>query len=72
MEDARVTRLFSLARAGRLSRRQVLETGLRLGLASPVIVSLIEAAPKTAAAAPASPAARLDANDRSGGIQRHA
>jgi peptide/nickel transport system substrate-binding protein len=56
VEHARVTRLFSLARAGRLSRRQVLETGLRLGLASPVIVSLIEATPKTAAAAPAVPA----------------
>jgi peptide/nickel transport system substrate-binding protein len=60
VEDARVHRLFSLARAGRLSRRQLLETGLRLGLASPVILSLIEAAPETAAA-PASPAARLRA-----------
>ena len=48
MEDARVDRLFSLARAGRMSRRQLLDTGLRLGLASPVIISLIEAAPKTA------------------------
>ncbi|HEX5992277.1 MAG TPA: hypothetical protein VFY70_06875, partial [Thermomicrobiales bacterium] len=53
MEDACVNRLFSLARAGRLSRRQLLETGLRLGLASPVILSLIEAAPKGVAAAPA-------------------
>src|SRR5829696_7833882 len=52
MEDARVNRLFSLARAGRLSRRQVLETGLRLGLASPVIMSLIESTPKGVAAAP--------------------
>jgi peptide/nickel transport system substrate-binding protein len=33
-----------------MSRRQLLETGLRLGLASPVIVSLIEAAPKSASA----------------------
>jgi peptide/nickel transport system substrate-binding protein len=57
VEDSRVARLLSLARAGRLSRRQVLETGLRLGLASPVIVSLIEAAPRTAAAAPVAPAA---------------
>jgi peptide/nickel transport system substrate-binding protein len=56
MEDARVHRLFSLARAGRLSRRQLLETGLRLGLASPVILSLIEAAPRSAGAAPAAPA----------------
>ena len=29
-----------------MSRRQLLETGLRLGLASPVILSLIEAAPE--------------------------
>jgi peptide/nickel transport system substrate-binding protein len=36
-----------------MSRRQLLETGLRLGLASPVIVSLIEAAPKSALAMPA-------------------
>jgi peptide/nickel transport system substrate-binding protein len=52
MEDSRVDRLFVLARAGRLSRRQLLETGLRLGLASPVILSLIEAAPRSVGAAP--------------------
>jgi peptide/nickel transport system substrate-binding protein len=52
MEDSRVDRLFALARAGRLSRRQLLETGLRLGLASPVILSLIEAAPRSVGAAP--------------------
>lgn len=45
MEDVRVARLFSLARTGRMSRRQLLDTGLRLGLASPVILSLIEAGP---------------------------
>jgi peptide/nickel transport system substrate-binding protein len=56
VNDARVDRLFSLARAGHMSRRQLLETGLRLGLASPVILSLIEAAPKTASAAPVAPA----------------
>ncbi|MCD6057406.1 MAG: putative oligopeptide transporter substrate-binding protein, partial [Thermomicrobiales bacterium] len=53
MEDPRVARLFSLAHAGRMSRRHLLETGLRLGLASPVILSLIEAAPKSALAVPA-------------------
>ena len=62
MEDARVNRLFSIARAGRMSRRQVLETGLRLGFASPVIISLIEAAPRSAAAAPSPSAVRLAAN----------
>jgi peptide/nickel transport system substrate-binding protein len=52
VEDARINRLFSLARAGHLSRRQVLETGLRLGLASPVIMSLLESTPQRVAAAP--------------------
>ena len=56
----RVDRLFSLARTGRMSRRQILETGLRLGLASPVIISLIEAAPKTASAAPTVPTLVVD------------
>lgn len=50
-------RLRKLAQSGRASRRQILETGLRLGLASPVILSLIEAAPKSAAASPAAPVA---------------
>jgi peptide/nickel transport system substrate-binding protein len=36
-----------------MSRRQLLETGLRLGLASPVILSLIETAPRSALAMPA-------------------
>ena len=60
MEDARVSRLYSLAHAGHMSRRQLLETGLRLGLASPVIMSLIEAAPRSAAAAPTSSAVDFD------------
>ncbi len=71
MEDARVDRLFSLARTGRMSRRQILDTGLRLGLASPVILSLIEAAPKTASAAPEAPtalsSARVAAQEESSG-----
>lgn len=50
MENAHVDRLLKLARSGRASRRQLLETGLRLGLASPVILSLIEAAPNASAA----------------------
>ena len=41
-----------------MSRRQLLETGLRLGLASPVIMSLIEAAPKSAMAMPSEFATR--------------
>jgi peptide/nickel transport system substrate-binding protein len=50
VENAHVDRLLKLARSGRVSRRQLLETGLRLGLASPVILSLIEAAPNASAA----------------------
>src|SRR5215211_2179173 len=60
VEDARVSRLYSLAHAGHMSRRQLLETGLRLGLASLVIMSLIEAAPRSAAAAPTSSAVDFD------------
>jgi peptide/nickel transport system substrate-binding protein len=52
MKDPRESQLFSRARAGCMSRRRLLETGLRLGLASPVILSLIEAAPKSALAVP--------------------
>ena len=60
MEDLRIARLFTQARQGRLSRRQVLNLGLRLGLATPVIAALVDAVPAgtTAAFAPA-PAARL-------------
>jgi peptide/nickel transport system substrate-binding protein len=63
VEDAHVARLFSLARAGGMSRRQLLETGLRLGLASPVILSLIEAAPNRASAMPAEPSSLLTASN---------
>jgi peptide/nickel transport system substrate-binding protein len=46
-----------------MSRRQLLETGLRLGLASPVILSLIEAAPNRASAMPAEPSSLLTASN---------
>jgi peptide/nickel transport system substrate-binding protein len=59
VNDSRVNRLFAVARSGQMSRRQLLETGLKLGLASPVILSLIEAAPKSVSAAPSVPDARL-------------
>ena len=71
MNDPRAHRLFALAKAGQLSRRRLLETGLRLGLASPVILSLIEAAPRSASASPASsappPEIRNAAQDSGGG-----
>ena len=53
MHSSYVDHLFALARSGRATRRQLLEAGLRLGLASPVILSLLEAAPQPVAAAPA-------------------
>ncbi len=53
MELNHSERLMRLAKSGGMSRRQLLETGLRLGLATPVITALIDAAPKSAAAAPA-------------------
>jgi peptide/nickel transport system substrate-binding protein len=56
MNDPRVDRLLARAKAGQMSRRQLLETGLRLGLASPVILALIEAAPRVTSAAPVAPA----------------
>ncbi len=52
-------RLMRLAKSGGMSRRQLLETGLRLGLATPVITALVEAAPKSAAAAPSSAPATI-------------
>ncbi|MBA3414996.1 MAG: ABC transporter substrate-binding protein [Chloroflexia bacterium] len=52
MVDSRIERFVALARSGALSRRQVLDTGLRLGLATPLITALMAAAPETAAATP--------------------
>ena len=54
MKDSRIARFLADASAGRLSRRQVIERGLALGVATPLLTSLWQAAP--AAAAPASPA----------------
>ena len=59
MNETRVNHVMALARSGRVSRRQILDTGLRLGLASPVILSLLDAAPKSVSAAPAAPSRQL-------------
>jgi len=50
MANSRVSRFVEDARAGRLSRRQVLETGLRLGVATPLLTALFANAPEAAAA----------------------
>jgi peptide/nickel transport system substrate-binding protein len=60
MTDSRIARLATGVDRGTLSRRQVLEHGLKLGLATPVIVSLMSRAPE-ALAAP-QPSARSFAN----------
>jgi len=57
MEDHRLVRLFNRARSGQVSRRYLLNTGLRLGLASPVISALLAAVPDTAVAK--APSSRL-------------
>lgn len=50
MTDPRIARLTADVDRGKLSRRQVLETGLKLGLATPVIVALMGKAPEAMAA----------------------
>src|SRR5689334_17841557 len=50
MNDPRLVQFARESLRGKLSRRQVLETGLRLGLATPVIGSLMAAAPEASAA----------------------
>jgi peptide/nickel transport system substrate-binding protein len=50
MNDPRPVQLVRDAFSGRLNRRQVLEAGLRLGLATPVIGALMAAAPEASAA----------------------
>jgi peptide/nickel transport system substrate-binding protein len=54
MHDPRVERLARQGAAGQLSRRQVLATGLRLGIATPLLTTMVMATPiRTSAAAPA-------------------
>src|SRR5262249_32181872 len=50
MTKARLLQFARDAHSGRLSRRQVLETGLRLGLATPAIGALMAVAPEASAA----------------------
>jgi peptide/nickel transport system substrate-binding protein len=49
MNDARFDRLMDAARSGRLSRRDVLERGLKLGLSTAAITSLMTVAPEVGA-----------------------
>jgi peptide/nickel transport system substrate-binding protein len=49
MTDSRVARLLADVAAGRMSRRQALSLGLRLGLATPALTALWQSAPAVAA-----------------------
>jgi peptide/nickel transport system substrate-binding protein len=50
MDNPRLKLLCRDALSGRLNRRQVLEAGLGLGLATPILTTLMQAAPEAAAA----------------------
>lgn len=66
MDDRQIGRLFAAASAGRMNRRQVLETGLRLGIATPVLTALAAAAPARAATHPTSAPRRLPQRQEGG------
>jgi ABC-type transport system substrate-binding protein len=53
MSDKRISSLLAQVSAGKLSRRGVLEAGLKLGVATPTLMALIDAVPAGANAAPA-------------------
>jgi len=59
MDDRQIGRLFAAASVGRISRRQLLETGLRLGIATPVLTALYAAVPAAATASVASTPRRV-------------
>jgi peptide/nickel transport system substrate-binding protein len=50
MSDAQIDRLMEAARRGTFSRRQVLETGLKLGISSAAIIAAMDIAPEAMAA----------------------
>lgn len=61
MVDSRIARFLAEASRGRMSRRQVLDNGFRLGVALPTLAALAAAAPEATDAAPrVRPFARQD------------
>ncbi len=54
MSDKRISSLLAQVNAGKLSRRGVLEAGLKLGVATPALLALMDAAPAGASGVPAS------------------
>jgi peptide/nickel transport system substrate-binding protein len=53
MSDKRISSLLAEIRSGKLSRRGVLEAGLKLGVATPALMTLMDAAPAGASGLPA-------------------
>ena len=53
MSGTHISSLLTQVNAGKLSRRGVLEAGLKLGVATPALLALIEATPAGASAVPA-------------------
>lgn len=67
MIDPREHRLQEDARSGRVSRRHVLTTGLKLGLSTPAILAAMALAPEAALGAPAGSPRRLSGRAQDGG-----
>jgi peptide/nickel transport system substrate-binding protein len=59
MEDPRVQHLLNQARSGKMNRRQLLSTGLKLGIATPALTAIVMSAPISTSAAPA-PSTRMN------------
>jgi peptide/nickel transport system substrate-binding protein len=70
MHDPRTRILVADALAGRISRRQTLSLGLRLGLASPVITALLAVTPgiSRASSSPRNTSVRLSAAQEGSGV----
>ncbi len=66
MPDPRAERLVRAALTGRLSRRQALDAGLRLGLATPVLTALVAATPAETQASRPMPVRTLNQGGTSG------
>ena len=67
MAESEVLELAADVKSGRLNRREVLERGLGLGLATPALAALVAAAPEVSAAPGSHPAGQLRRLQESGG-----
>ncbi len=66
MDDPRVAQLAGLVNQGKMSRRDVLHVGLKLGIATPILMGLLQRAPEMLAA-PVSGAVSASARFQDGG-----